>query len=395
MSTTPPAQPAFRMQPPAARLATTTTGIAAVTSDPTICSFCGQPLLNKRAVEHLARQEATLRKDLEAEAEALAQARVEKVERDLKADAAKQLKAAVQESADKVARLDRQLRDTQKNQEAKVKAEVREQLADAEASQRTRLEQEFGNREKQLQSTLDKLQSQNDELSRRVERLSAGDRGEFNEDAILAQLIRAFPDDDITRTRRGQRGADIFQQVRFRSDGGFIEAGLIIYECKDTLHWNNSFISQMKAQARLHHTPYAILVSRCFPRELKNLAVIDDIVVVDLARAVAIAEVMRRMVMETYRSGVVAGSRVEKTAELFRYVSSTEFRQAFDSLSEATAALQVSLTRERQSHQRVWTERDRHYQSIGEAVVQIDSRFKAILESTGKDEALRSLRPPA
>jgi hypothetical protein len=375
-----PAQPAFRMQPP-------------------ICPFCGQPLLNERAVEHLARQEAayeaTLRKDLEAEAEALAQARVEKVERDLKADAAKQLKAAVQESADEVARLDRQLRDTQKNQEAKVEAEVRKQLADAEASQRTRLEQEFGKREKQLQSTLDKLQNQNDELSRRVERLSAGDRGEFNEEAILAQLIRAFPDDDITRTRRGQRGADIFQQVRFRTDGDFVEAGLIIYECKDTLHWNNSFISQMRAQARLHHTPYAILVSRCFPRGLKNLAVIDDVVVVEPARSVALAEVMRRMVIETYRSGVVAGSRAEKTAELFRYVSSTEFRQAFDSLSEATDALQASLARERQSHQRVWTERDRHYQGIGDAVIQIDSRFRAILESTGKDETLRSLRPPA
>jgi hypothetical protein len=123
--------------------------------------------------------------------------------------------------------------------------------------------------------------------------------------------------------------------------------------------------------------------------------VIDDIVVVEPARAVAIAEVMRRMVIETYRSGVVAGSRAEKTAELFRYVSSTEFRQAFDSLSEANDALQASLTRERQSHQRVWTERDRYYQSIGDAVIQIDSRFRAILESTGKDETLRSLRPPA
>ena len=368
-------------------------------SDPTTCPFCGQPLLNTQAVEHLAHRkaayEAKLRTDLEAEAEARAQARVEKVEKDLKADSAKQVQAAARERADEVAGLNRQLQEVQKNQEANVKVEVRKQVADAEASQRSRLEQEFGKRDKQLQATLTRVQEQNAELSRRVERLSAGDRGEFNEEEILAQLSRAFPDDDIERTRRGQRGADIFQHVRVRTDGDFIEAGLIIYECKDTLHWNNSFITQMKAQAKLHRTPYAILVSRCFPRGSQNLAVIDGIVVVEPARSVALAEVMRRMVIETYRSGAVTGSRVEKTAELFRFVSSMEFRQKFDSLSEANDALQASLTRERQSHQRVWTERERLYHAMGDATIEIDSRFKAILESKGKGKALRSLRPTA
>ena len=368
-------------------------------SDPTICPFCGQPLLNTQAVEHLAHQKAAyevkLRTDLEAEAEVRAQVRVEKVEKDLKADAAKQVQAAARERADEVAGLNRQLQEARKNQEAKVKVEVRKQVADAEASQRTRLEQEFGKRDKQLQATLTKVQEQNAELSRRVERLSAGDRGEFNEEEILAQLSRAFPDDDIKRTRRGQRGADIFQHVRVRTDGDFIEAGLIIYECKDTLHWNNSFITQMKAQAKLHRTPYAILVSRCFPRGSQNLAVINDIVVIEPARSVALAEVMRRMVIETYRSGAVTGSRAEKTAELFRFVSSMEFRQKFDSLSEANDALQASLTRERQSHQRVWTERERLYHAMGDATIEIDSRFKAILESKGKGKALRSLRPTA
>jgi hypothetical protein len=72
-----------------------------------------------------------------------------------------------------------------------------------------------------------------------------------------------------------------------------------------------------------------------------------------------------------------------------------EFRQKFDSLSEANDALQASLTRERQSHQRVWTERERLYHAMGDATIEIDSRFKAILESKGKGKALRSLRPTA
>lgn len=364
-------------------------------SRPTDCPFCGQPLLNKQAIDHLAHQEAAyearLRRDFEAEAEARAEVKIKEAKKSLEADAAKQLELAKQNSAKEVARLNAQLLDLQKNQDARVKAELGKKLAD----ERERLELKYGKQEKQLQSTLEKVQEQNSELKRRLERLSAGDRGEFNEEEILARLARAFPDDDITRTRRGQRGADIFQRVRFRTDGDLVEAGLIIYECKDTSQWSNSFITQMKSEATLHHTPYSVLISRRFPQGHKNLAVIDDVVVVEPERAVALAEVMRRMVIETYRSSARAGSQAEKTAELFSFVSSTEFRQAFDSLIETSEALQASLALERRNHLKVWTERDRLYREIGDKFVQIDTRFKAILEAKGKGKARRSLRPTA
>jgi hypothetical protein len=82
------------------------------------------------------------------------------------------------------------------------------------------------------------------------------------------------------------------------------------------------------SQAKLHGTPYAVLVSRCFPRESTSRAVLDDIVVVEPARCVAFAEIMRRMGIETYRSSVVGTSQAEKTAELFQFISSTQFRQS-------------------------------------------------------------------
>ena len=331
-----------------------------VSREDTVCPFCGQPLLNTKAVAHLQHQrlayEAQLRQQAEVEAQSQAEARIQAAEKALRADAAKH-------------------------------------LAQASKKERDRLELQFSRREKQLDLTLTKLQEQNSELSRRVEKLSAGDRGEFNEAEIVVSLTWAFPDDDIKQTRRGQRGADIFQKVRFRTDGDLTEAGLIIYECKDVLHWNNSFITQMKAEAKLHATPYAILVSRCFPPGLKSLAVVDDIIVVDPARVVPLAQVMRRMVVESYRKGVIAASQAEKTAELFRYISSTEFGQAFDTLSEDAAALEGLLTRERQSHQKMWAERERRYQNVGETVINVDQRFKSILESNAKKGTVRLLSP--
>ena len=166
---------------------------------------------------------------------------------------------------------------------------------------------------------------------------------------------------------------------------------MIIYECKDTLQWSNSFVAQIKAQAKLHGTPYAVLVSRCFPRNQKTLAIIDDIVVVDPGRVVALAGVMRRMVIESYRASAISGSQVEKTAELFRYISSTEFCQAFETLTESVDTLDDLLTRERTSHQKLWTERGRLYTNISDTVVQIDARFKCILESKSKSATVHRI----
>jgi hypothetical protein len=313
--------------------------VSGASGSPSACPFCGQPLLNEQAIEHLEQQVVAY----------------------------------------------------ERNQAAKVQAEVQRQLAEADRKERDRREQAFSKRERQLGLTLKKLQEQNSELSRRVERLSAGDRGEINEDEIVARLTRAFPDDDIKRTRRGQRGADIFQRVRFRTGGDLTEAGLIIYECKDTLRWNNRFTAQMKTQAKLHATPYAILVTRCFPPGLTSLAVVDEIIVVDPTRAVPLAEIMRRMVIESYRTGAVAGSQAEKTDELFRFISSTKCGQDFDTLVEAIEALEALLTRERQSHQKMWTERDHLYQNVSDTVIELDQRFRSILESKAKNGAVRVL----
>ncbi len=72
-----------------------------------------------------------------------------------------------------------------------------------------------------------------------------------------------------------------------------------------------------------------------------------------------------------------------------------EFRQAFDSLSDAGDALQASLARERKSHQKVWTEREQLYLSISDTLIQVDARFKTILERKGRDEEPRPLRQSA
>ena len=147
--------------------------------------------------------------------------------------------------------------------------------------------------------------------ARRAQGLNPGVPGDFNEVDVSLRLIKAFPDDQVTWTRPGRRGAEILQTVRFGTGSDLIVAGHVIYKCKDVKRWNDSFITQIKAAAKLADAPYAILVSRRFPRSLKSVAVVDEVVIVDPANVVVLAGIIRRVVIEAYRSGAIAGSRAE------------------------------------------------------------------------------------
>jgi len=360
------------------------------------CPFCGQALLNQTAVNRLARKQASFEQQIwreaQLQAQANADAQIKTLQKRLERDYSAKVQQAVRGQTKQLAELKRQLETERKSQTRLVQQAVAKQLTSATEKERTRLEREYLKKEKMVNGAVKKLQEQNDELSRRVERLSAGDRGELNEDNIQAQLMSAFPEDNITKTRRGQRGADIFQEVCFRTDTGLVRAGLIVYECKDALAWRNDFIDQAKAASRTHRTPYVVLVSRCFPQNEKSLMVKDDVMIVDPARCVALAGIVRRMVIGSYRSGLLAGPQTQKTEALFRYISSTEFTQAFESLAEATDTLTGLLVKERQSHQKVWTEREHIYQEISDKIVQIDTRFKVILQGGPRKSPGRPIR---
>jgi hypothetical protein len=366
---------------------------------PASCPFCGQGLANRAAVDRLSQEqerfEQRIRHEAEGHAQASADAQLKAQKRKLEREFAAKARSDSEAKTNELEALKRELAKERKTQALSVRQTVNKKLAEAKAQERARVEQEYTKRQRAVDATVQKLQDQNSELSRRVERLSAADRGEYNEEEIYSQLQRAFPDDEIRKTRRGQRGADIFQEVRLRTGSGAVRAGTIVYECKDTLTWNNAFIAQLQRAAVENKTPYVVLISRCFPRNQKNLFVKDGVIVVDPGRAVALAGIVRRMVIETHRSGLVTSSQAEKTKALYRYISSTEFNQAFACLATASDRLSNLLGKERSAHHRVWAEREHVYGEVSEKVVQIDARFKMILESGSAKGAIRQIRQGA
>ena len=127
-------------------------------------------------------------------------------------------------------------------------------------------------------------------------------------------------------------------------------------------------------------TPYLVIITRAFPRGEKTLLVKDGVVVVHPSRAVDLARIMRRMVVEVHRVGLTADGQRQKSEELCEYLGSGEFRRAFDAVAGTSDELTSLLGKERTWHEHSWAKRQSIYTEIGSRTAAIDARIRTILE---------------
>jgi hypothetical protein len=349
---------------------------------PSVCPYCGQPLTNKTAIQTVHESEAAFEKRLHqaARAEALRLAAPE-IEKALKAEAQKR-----RADAEKIGALQQQIR-TEQQRGKQREIELRAQLAkDAEK----RAAQKIGSQLRSLKQTLQKTIDEKQGLERRLEHLTASERGSFSEEDLTRSLKQAFPDDTVAR--RG-RGGDVLHEVVYRAGAEQVKAGLIVYECKDTLNWNKGFIAQAREAAELHRTPYAIVVSKAFPPKQKDLFVSDaGVVVVHPDRVIDLVHVVRRMVMEVHRAGLSAQGQAKKTLLLHKYLTSNEFRQCFDAVVDVGQRMRDLLQKERRDHQLTWGRREDAYNELTDKMAGIDQRLRDIIERSTAPEAAKVVR---
>jgi hypothetical protein len=333
-----------------------------------VCPWCGQELLDHDAIRHVEESERRHQHDVEAAAKAKAY--------QLAAELTKK-KSAELDRLQRVVTVEREKLTEERARHAEVLREQKAKLrADAEREAATRVRSDLRSKER----LIERLKEQIDEQSREIEHLTADERGEFNEETLLRDLQAAFPDDHIERVGRGRAGGDLLHEVRVSSGDGPVVAGLIVYECKDTLRWSNSFLEQAQAEGRRHQTPYLVIVTQAFKRGEKPLTVKDGVVVVHPTRLIDLAMVMRRMVVEVHRAGLAGAGQAAKSTELCEYLSGVEFRQAFDELSNSSQKLIGLLGKERTWHERDWARRQAIYQDVGRKTAAIDTRIRTIIE---------------
>jgi len=87
-------------------------------------------------------------------------------------------------------------------------------------------------------------------------------------------LRGAFPDDLIHRVPKGQPGADIHQQVRYKGE----VCGRIVFDSKNRQKWGYEFVTKLREDQVEAKADHAILSTTMFPSGKKELCIESGVI---------------------------------------------------------------------------------------------------------------------
>ena len=218
-----------------------------------------------------------------------------------------------------------------------------------------------------------------DELKQKAEQQSQQLQGEVQEIALEEFLRQAFPSDIIEPVPKGMKGADVLQKVR---TNGWPEAeilGMIIWESKRTKQFLNDWILKLKDDQRTVNAEVAMIVTQTMPAGVKGSDVIDGVWVVEFPLAIHVARSIRAGLIEVSRTKKLSNGSDEKTAAIFAYVTSNEFRQAIQTFAETFISFQNDLAAEKRAAEKQWKKREQTITRAFTAVSRMGGSFESIL----------------
>jgi len=164
-----------------------------------------------------------------------------------------------------------------------------------------------------------RLNEQLSDMQRRLEKKTADELGEGAEVDLFESLTQEFRADKIIRVARGQNGADVIHDVIH--DGSFV--GRIIYDSKNHKRWQNKFTAKLRQDMNDHNADHGVLSSSVFPSGARQLHIQDSVIVANPVRVVVLARMLRRHVIQVHFLRLGNEARIEKTAQLYDFVTSS------------------------------------------------------------------------
>jgi hypothetical protein len=231
-----------------------------------------------------------------------------------------------------------------------------------------------------------KLQSELQDMQRKLEGKSAHELGEGSEIDLYEQLRAAFEFDRIHRVPKGVNGADVIQEV---VHNGKI-CGKIIFDAKNRDAWQNVFATKLKADKLAQGADHAILSSNRFPKDKSQIHCQDGVIVANPMRVLAIVEILRDQLVRMHELRVSNEERGSKTVELYAFITSEPFKQLVEQV-EAQAGKMLELdAREQEAHRRVWDQRNKLLRAVLKAKSDLSFEIDRIIGTAGngpEDEA--------
>jgi hypothetical protein len=205
-----------------------------------------------------------------------------------------------------------------------------------------------------------KLQSTVQELTRQLEKMTAQERGEGAEIDLFEALKGAFEGDRIRRVRKGVAGPDIIHEVMRHGR----LCGTIVYDSKNRNDYKSAYATKLRSDQLAAKAEFAVLSSNHFPGDVRQLHLHQGVIVACPARVVTIAQMLRRHLFQLHELRVSTEERGAKTEALYKFITSEQCRQIFESVDKLVADMFELDVTEHKAHKAVWEKRGRMLTSV-------------------------------
>jgi hypothetical protein len=357
------------------------------------CPACGHPIPISEALA------AQVRAEVEAQARAREAERIRAAAAEAEARAREQAAAELALLREQLAQNQAKMREAQQAElELRKKAqalEERQRELDLEVARRLdaekqRLEEairrsvseEQALKVKEKDKQIEDLKKLLDEAKRKSEQGSQELQGEVLELDLQAELERRFPHDLVRPVPKGVRGADLIQEVR---NGALRPCGAIVWETKNTRHWQPAWIAKLKEDQREAKANLAVLVSVALPEGFGEFGQVDGVWVASLRAWPALAVALREQLIQVAFAHAASEGKHEKMEQLYRYLAGDQFRSRVQGIVEAFTDLQDQMNRERRAMEKLWREREKQIERVIANTVGMYGEMRGIVGATMPD----------
>lgn len=226
-----------------------------------------------------------------------------------------------------------------------------------------------------------KLTGKLETLTRQLEKKTAEELGEGAEVKLFDALKAEFDGDRIERVGKGVSGADIIHTVIHKGR----ECGKIIYDSKNSTAWRDDYVTKLVQDQTAAKADYAVLSTFKFPAGAKQVEVRESVVIVNPARAVAVAQIIRRQIVQVHTLRLSKSERAKKMAALFDYITSPRCAHLLERIESHTDAILKLQEKEVKAHEAHWKQEGTLIKSIQKVKAELANEIDGIIGTQEPD----------
>lgn len=254
----------------------------------------------------------------------------------------------------------RNLRQKDEMREIEMKKQILAEEDKIKEETRKKLEEDHKLADLQKDKKLGEALEQIEDLKAKIQKGSQQTQGEVLEIEIEEKLKKEFPGDKITEIKKGQRGADVVQEV-FDKLGR--RCGLILWESKNA-EWSNVWVGKLKEDQRQAKADLSVLISVNLPDGVESFAYKDGVWVVSWKHFIPLAWSLRFNLVSLYHERVSSEGKDEKMKILYQYLIGPEFKNRVEGIVDAFTNLQDELEKEKRYFNVKWARQEKEIRRV-------------------------------